>query len=335
MKLKLFLTVAALVAFGALVYFARQDIFDTFRRLNEVNLWALAAIIPLQLLSYHAITRLYIDYFEALGDKLSYPAVFSTALELNFVNQVFPSGGVSGVSYLSYRLKHYGVAYAKSTLAQIARFGLTFVSYQILLFAGLIVLIYRGKASGITIAITLVIAVLILGGTFLAIYIIQDRQRIGRLTAWIARVLNQIFRAFRIKREVFKEASVKKLFGELHDDYQILSSRWRNLVGPGGWSLIANMAEIATIYAVYIAFGEWVNIGAVIIAYAVANFAGAIAVLPGGIGVYESLMTIVMVSAGVPAGLSLSVTVMYRVINMMTFLPIGYILYHRAVRKFG
>ena len=98
------------------------------------------------------------------------------------------------------------------------------------------------------------------------------------------------------------------------------------------YALMANVAEILTIYVVYIAFGQWVNPGAVIIAYAIANSAGLVSVLPGGIGIYEALMTAVLASAGVPAGVSLPVTVMYRVLNMTIQLPPGYVLYHKAVQ---
>ena len=84
-----------------------------------------------------------------------------------------------------------------------------------------------------------------------------------------------------------------------------------------------------TIYVVYIAFGHYVNIGAVIIAYAIANFAGMVSVLPGGIGIYEALMTAVLATAGVKPELSIPVTIMYRVLNMLIQLPPGYYLYHK------
>jgi hypothetical protein len=43
-------------------------------------------------------------------------------------------------------------------------------------------------------------------------------------------------------------------------------------------------------------------------------------------------MTAVLVAAGVPARLSLPVTVMYRVLNTLLQLPPGYILYHLTLR---
>ncbi len=84
-------------------------------------------------------------------------------------------------------------------------------------------------------------------------------------------------------------------------------------------------------YVVYIAFGHYVNPGAVIIAYAIANFAGLVSVLPGGVGIYEGLMTGTLAAGGVPAALSLPVTVMYRVVNFAVQIPVGYYFYQKAL----
>jgi glycosyltransferase 2 family protein len=94
---------------------------------------------------------------------------------------------------------------------------------------------------------------------------------------------------------------------------------------------MANFWEVMAVYIVYVAFGHFVNFGAVILAYAVANFAGLVSVLPGGVGIYEGLMTLVLVASGVPSRLSLPVTVMYRVVNTIVQLPPGYYFYHRTL----
>jgi uncharacterized membrane protein YbhN (UPF0104 family) len=68
------------------------------------------------------------------------------------------------------------------------------------------------------------------------------------------------------------------------------------------------------------------------LAYAVANVAGLISVLPGGIGIYEALMTAVLASAGISPAVSLPVTVMYRVLNTALQLPPGYYFYHKSIK---
>ena len=126
---------------------------------------------------------------------------------------------------------------------------------------------------------------------------------------------------------------MRKLFLEFHDNYNVLKNNYTKLKWPLVYAFFSSFTEIATIYTVYVAFGEPVNFGAVVIAYAVANFAGLISVLPGGIGVYEGLMTAVLATIGVPPSVSLPVTVMYRVLSMAVQLPPGYYLYHKAINS--
>src|SRR5206468_3136643 len=116
-------------------------------------------------------------------------------------------------------------------------------------------------------------------------------------------------------------------------NYMIMKSRWPALKMPFVYMVIANITEVAALYVVYIAFGQFVNVGAVILAYAVANFAGLISVLPAGIGIYEGLMTAVLAATGIPASVSIPVTVMYRVLNMFIQLVPGYYFYQRSLHS--
>jgi uncharacterized protein (TIRG00374 family) len=95
--------------------------------------------------------------------------------------------------------------------------------------------------------------------------------------------------------------------------------------------LVADTTEVLAVYVVYLAFGELVNIGAVILAYGIANFAGLVSVLPGGVGIYEGLMTAVLAATGIPPGVSLPVTVMYRILNTLLQIPPGYYFYKKAI----
>jgi hypothetical protein len=120
---------------------------------------------------------------------------------------------------------------------------------------------------------------------------------------------------------------------ELYACYHEIEQDIRRLKAPFWYALLANITEVAAIYVVYIAFGRWVNVGAIILAYAVANFAGLVSVLPGGVGIYEALMTAVLATTGVSAVLSLPVTVMYRVINTLVQVPPGCYLYERTLGR--
>lgn len=331
---KLILNIVTLVALAITIYALRDQITESLDNLGKVNAWALLLMIPLQFLNYHSYTNQARSLFAILGEKLRYRPMFRTMLELNFVNNVFPSGGVTGLSYFSIRMKDANVNAAKSSLVYLFRFILVFLSFQVLLGLGLIMLAIDGKANGLVLLVGGSVATLVLVGTFVIAYVIGDKNRINSFFVAVSRALNKIIHVIRPKHpETINISKVKKLFNDLHQDYQVIKKDYRALRKPFFWSLMASVSEVATIYVVYIAFGAWVNPGAVILAYAVANFAGFVSVLPGGIGIYEALMTAVLAASGVPAAISIPVTVMYRILNMAIQLPPGYYFYNKKLRS--
>ncbi len=310
----------------------RRQIFDTVNNLGKVNTWALLLMIPCQLINYHSYTKLYQNIFAILGQKIKYRFMLRTVSELNFVNNVFPSGGISGFSYFGLHMKKQGINTGQATLVQMMRFALIFISFQILLFVGLIMLAIGGRVSNLTILVAGSLATLLGVMTILVGYIVGSKQRINAFFTFLTRILNRIIQTVRPKHpETINVARVRSIFTDLHENYVLLKSKYKEVKRPLMYALLANAAEILTIYVVYGAFGHWVNLGAVIIAYAVANFAGLVSVLPGGVGIYEALMTAVLAASGVPPGVSIPVTVMYRILNMLLQLPVGYYFYHKTV----
>ncbi len=333
-KWRQILTAVALLALIILVYSLRDQIHGVINDIGKVNIAVLLLIIPLEALNYDAYARFYRSFFKIFGDKVDYWPMYKLNLELNFVNHILPSGGVSGISYFALRMRTEGVSGARATVSQVVKLVFLYTSFQILLVIGLFSLAIRGHASNLIILVATVLVTLLVVGTGIFIYIIEDRQRISTFLTFMTKALNKIIHLVRPKKpETINIAGAQKAFDEIHDSYEVIKKNWRQLKKPFLFMLVANATEVAAIYTVYIAFGELVNVGAVIMAYAVANFAGLISVLPAGIGIYEGLMTAVLAATGIPASLSIPVTLMYRVINMFIQLVPGYFFYQRAALR--
>lgn len=328
---KLLLNIVTLLALAFLIFAERHQLSATIENLSNVKAWAILLMIPLEILNYHAQARLYQKLFGIVGNHLPYKYLFKMALELNFVNHVFPSGGVTGISYFGVRLRDgENITGGKATFIQVIKLALTLLTFEALIVFGLLALVVVGRANNITILVAGSLSTLLLVGTAGFIYIAGSRQRINSFITVMTKSLNKLIHLVRPRNpETLNIDRVAKIFDDFHDSYYQLRRSHQKLKGPLMYALMANVTEVLVLYVVYIAFGHMVNIGAVILAYAIANFAGFISVLPGGIGIYEALMTAVLVSTGVPAAISLPVTVMYRVLNTVIQLPPGYYLYHQ------
>lgn len=331
---KLYVTIATIIILGFLAYSLRTEIAQVMTDLQRVNVAMLLLLLPIEFFNYDAYARLYRSFFSILSEKVSYKSMFKLTLELNFVNHILPSGGVSGISYFNVRMRSEGVSAAKATLSQVMKLFLLFISFQPLLVLGLLFLAVRGHVNNLILVVTTAIITLLIVGTLLGIYIIESRSRINSFLIWLTRVVNSVIHFFRRKHpETISLETAEKTFNELHDNYMIIKKDWRALKMPFVYMTIANLTEIAAVYVVYAAFGHYVNIGAVILAYAVANFAGLISVLPAGIGIYEALMTAVLAACGIPPEVSIPVTLMYRVLNMLIQLIPGYFFYQKAIKQ--
>lgn len=327
---KIILNIVTVVALLGLAYAIRDQLAETISNLFRVNAWLLLLMIPAQILNYDSQARLYRGLFEIVGNKLTYKQLYKASLELNFVNHVFPSGGVTGISYWGLRMKGAHITSAKATAVHLMKLVMLILSFEILIGFGLFALAIQGHMSSIILLLagSIMTAVVIL--TAGLGFIIGSKKRIAAFLQFISKTLNKLIHQFRPKQpEAIKTEKISGILDDLHENYMLMSKNLPALKRPFMWALLANVWEIATIYVVYIAFGEWINIGAVILAYAVANFAGLVSVLPGGVGVYEGLMTLTLSATGVPSRLSLPVTIMYRVLSTLIQLPPGYYLYHK------
>lgn len=331
---KLILNIVTVVALLVLVYAVRDQLADTLQNLMRVHAWALLLLIPIQVINYDAQTRLYRGLFKVVGNKLSYKFLYKTSLELNFVNSVFPSGGVSGISYFGVRMRSKDITGGKATMVQMMKLMLLFLSFEILIVLGLLFLAIGGKVNSLVILAASSISTLLVVGTIAFVMIIGHKKRINASFTAITKALNWLIHLVRRNNpETISIDSARASVEELHRNYKLIEARYKELKMPFVWAFVANVFEILSIYVVYIAFDSWVNVGAVILAYAVANFAGLVSVLPGGVGIYEALMTAVLVATGVPAAVSIPVTVMYRVLNMIIQLPPGYYFYHKTLHS--
>lgn len=327
---KMILTIVTFLALVGLAFAVRKQLKQTVDNLATVNAWWVLMVLPLEMLNHMSYAKLYQGMFRVLGERFRTRSMFRLSLEMNFVNSVFPSGGVSGFSYLSLRLKNENISTAQATIVQLMRFILVFVAFQIMLVIGLVLLAIGGRANNFLMLVAGSLATLLIVGTFFMAYIIGSKQRINTFFTSFARFINRVIHVFRRNHpETISIEQAKHTFTELHENYMHIRRNLTVLKKPLLYALAANLTEVGAIYAVYLAFGNAVNPGAVILAYAVANFAGLVSVLPGGIGIYEALMTAVLAAGGVPASISLPVTVMYRVVNMAVQLPPGYYFYQK------
>lgn len=339
MSFRAVLSVVTLILVGVIIYFARHELVHAWELLGRVNLWILLLLVPGQLLVYYAGGEMIFSYLRA---KRSINAVkpmelAKMSLEMNFVNHVLPSGGVSGISYMTWRLGKFGVTPGRATMSQVVRFAAQFAAFITLIALAVIVVTIDGNINRWIIFVSSILVSSMIATIFGCIYLISSTKRTLWFSSWLARFVNKLVKrvSFGRKENVLTKEKVEHFFMEMHHDYLALRDDKGMLLKPYLWGLVFTLADVALFVITFWALGVAVNPAPILIAYGVAALAGFFVVTPGGAGAYEAIMVAFLAVAGLGGSIAIAGIVLTRVILLLGTIIFGYVFYQLALVKYG
>lgn len=333
------LTVLTLLALVLVIILSRHELMRAWGLLGQANIWLLTLLIPFQIIVYFAGGEMIFSYLrdKKLIDDVSRFEQTRIALELNLVNHIFPSGGVSGISYTTWRMHKLGVSSARSTFAQVIRYVTGFVSLMLLLILAVLVLAIDGQVNRYIVASSFLLVLVVMGLTFGLIFMFSSKERMHKTANWVARAVNVVVRwatLGKVKR-LLVSTKIEDFFAEMHDDFVELSEQRQLLIKPLVWGAIYAVFDVLMFMIAFWALGTQVNPAVLIIGYGVAGLASLVAFTPGGAGVYEAIMIIFLSMTGVAPDMAIAGIVLTRVILLTGTIVFGYIFYQHALFKYG
>jgi len=339
LKFRSWLTIITLVLLTVVVIAAWPEIKEAWGLLGQVNLWILLLLLPIQLTSYYATGGMIFSYLRAKGNvkDMGRWSMARLALELNFVNHILPSGGAAGFSYLAWVLSRHKVSASRSTMAQIVRFALTFISFVLLLIVAMIILIFNHQIDRTIVIVGCSLIVVAIGATLLGIWLIKDLTRMRKFSAWLTRISNKFINWITRgkKKDIVKGEVLLEFFDGLHDDFLAIRRDRKILFIPFIWAIVANILDVALIWVSFWALGYPVDPALLFVAFGIASIAGAVSVTPGGAGVYEAVMVAFLAASNVPAEIAIAGTLLARVTLLSGTILFGYIFYQLTILKYG
>ena len=284
MSFKTWLSIATLALITIIIFFSRHELLRAWDLLAAVNIWILLLLIPAQIFVYYVGGEMVFSYLRAKGDidKMRARDLTQMALEMNFVNHVLPSGGVSGISYMTWRLSKYGISAGRATMAQLVRFAMTFAAYIALVLVAVVVITIDGNINRwIIFASFSLVLVSLVAGVSLA-YVLSSRRRMWGAADKVVRYGNLIISRVTLgrKKRTFRYSNVEKFFTELHFDYVALKQDRHILVKPFLWGIVFTLGEVSLFVLTFLAMGIYFNPAPLLIAYGIAGLAGLVVVTP-------------------------------------------------------
>jgi len=339
LSLRAWVSIVTFILIGVIIYFARHELQHAWKLLGQVDLWILALIVPAILIGYLTAGEMIFSYLRQ-KKLISHVSIFTQmriSLELNFVNHVLPSGGVSGVSYMNWRLNKLGVPVGRATMAQVVRYVTGFASLVALLVVSVVIVTIDGTVNRWIILLSSALVTVMILVVVACIFLFGSQKRMEAIARWVARFANRVVRTVtfgRVKR-VLTATSLVVFLDDLHDDFKGLMRDKRILWQPFLWGILFTITEIAIFWIVFWALGSPINPAPILIAYGLASLSGILVVTPGGAGAYEAVMVFVLAIAGMNSGQAIAGIVLARAIILFVTVAVGWVLYQQAVLKYG
>jgi uncharacterized membrane protein YbhN (UPF0104 family) len=262
------------------------------------------------------------------------------SFELNFVNHAVPSGGVSGLGYIAWRLHEFGATAGQVSFMYLLRYIITIIANQTQTILAIIVLLLCHAIPESAMWMVGLVGLMSIGiiiAITLGIIIASKRKLIDWFSDQSTKFCNFIVEkiTFGHKKNVLKSKTVHKFFLDLHVDLVAARKDKKILVRPILWGILYNFLEIATYEIVAISLGHPEIFPQIMVAEALASVIGAIVPLPGGVGGYEGSMIFVMTGLGTALPIASTVVIVTRVIVLMNTIISGYGFYQNAISKIG
>lgn len=317
----------------------------------SINLLIVILLIPEQLFMYYCAGKIFFVYMagkqqvegkKANQDekKISTWELARISFELNFVNHAIPSGGVSGLGYITWRLKNYGATAGQVSFMYLLRYFITILANQTQTIFAIIFLLVTGSVpSGAYWMVWTVGAMSI--GIIAAMAILTAIVSSKKMIKWAAKELtafaNWIVKlvTFGRKKQVLEFEKVNQYFLDLHDDFVTAKKDKKLLIKPVLWGFLYNFLEIATYEIVALSLGHGEIFPQIMVAEALGSLIGAVLPTPGGVGGYEGSMITVMCVLGTNLAVASTVVIVTRVIVLLNTIVSGYGFYQNAISKIG
>ncbi|MFZ1258710.1 MAG: lysylphosphatidylglycerol synthase transmembrane domain-containing protein [Candidatus Saccharimonas sp.] len=339
LSIRTYLSMGTLLFIALIVYASRHELIRAWELLAKVDVWVLLLVLPVVAIGYLAAGEMIFSYLRQKKSikHISLLTQMRISMELNFVNHVLPSGGVSGVSYMNWRLGKLGVKTGRATMAQFVRYVAGAAAMVVLLVVAVVLVTLDGTVNRWIILMSCALVTVMIVATLLTMYLLKSVTRMNRFAYAVSKIVNTVVKKVtlgKVKRLITGEV-IAKFLSDVQEDYDQLYKEKHLLVQPFLWGLFFTITEICIFSIVFWALGSPINPAPILIAYGLASIAGFAIVTPGGAGAYEAVMVLVLSIAGITQGEAIAGIVLTRAIILFVTIVGGYIFYQHALVVYG
>ncbi|HEA28654.1 MAG TPA: flippase-like domain-containing protein [Leeuwenhoekiella sp.] len=325
------MTLAALV----LIYLKFSEvrlIRDLFLR---SNLFWLIGVIVTQVISYYFVALNYRDVLRVKDLEVGIRELFPVTFVIQFLNQALPSAGFSGQAFFIHYLKKFGLTVAEGIGRALLELATLYMAFGVFFIASAIMMLRNGILGQHPEARFFIYAFVFFAVIAISLFFILQKRKRGKIARWMINKMHGYFENHhKNKNDKNGNATnhagyVAMIIDQFKKTFNIgeLRKRGRHFWLAFFWQNMILLASIFTLYFLSFAVDSKISFSVAFITFTLTKFLSMIAFVPGGLGVFEGGMTLILISFGVPAQPAFAMTLLLRAFTFWLPMPVGWILY--------
>ena len=254
-----------------------------------------------------------------------YLLLFRLSIVIMFVNQVLPTGGISGDGYIFKQLVKRKVPRYNAFTAMVLESISYYAAVVILLLIFYTWYLNERLQNNILITYTVILGFVFYALLFVLILIFSNGRNISF-------GLHKLEKFDFIKRFIEK-ASLLSLQNENEGTFSMLARKKKAILQTIVLQLVIIMSDVITVFALIKGFHVVMPFPIVAFGLLLSLVIGALPISPGSLIVYESAMTYFFTKLGAPVHAALIITLLYRFLTFWLPIPLGLLIYRHLQKK--
>lgn len=285
------------------------DLQELHQVLATANPWWLTAAVICKVLTPLGTAIVYAGILQMLGHRIRAISLWLIAQMAVVINMAFPAGPVAMSAFLLHVFRHRGVPEGITTIA-VALDALTYETafFGLVGFGLAYLLTHRDFSVSQITEVGIIALIVVVAGMYLW-GLQRDRADFTRkaiaVQQWLARHLHRQWRA----------NQVEQFLDEVYRGKALVARRPKAFSRLLGFQIAVLCLDILTLYCIFRAVGSNPHLSVVILSYSLASLFAALAPLPGGGGSFEATLVLVASRLGISPTVSLSATLIYRILT--------------------
>jgi uncharacterized protein (TIRG00374 family) len=229
----------------------------------------------------------------------------------NFVNIATPTVGMGFLATFIADGRQRGHSSARIMVAWALYVLFDYISLLCYLTVGLAVLARRNNLQWTETTASVILLFGALGFTVVLYLGLRSEKLLGRVLAWLARVLNHIVKPF-IKRPLVEEQRAYTFAHDAAEGIEALRRNPHRLLRPLLLSLAGKTLLILIFLLVFLAFKVPFSAGTIFAGFSLGHLFVIVSPTPQGIGIVEGVLTLALTSLWVKVEAAAIITLVYR-----------------------